>query len=356
MSQLALSTIDSNHIEEISSSKKEPDWLKQYRKNSLSVYDQLPIETSPLYNKYTDAKRMDPTQVLLSSISDTNVPDFLSKRMKELENETCIIQIGTNITRVNLPDELKSKGLVVSSLDDAIKNNPDLIKKALEISNSKEDKFTALNNAGLGRTVNTVEVGETTYNVVRISSGQIRQYGLVDDAGQVVSAMSIDLSKDAGKIGVGGTETLAAFQKQGLHSALLRAIKSHDPVEFNKMLVARASDISKTEGGAKGTRAMARIATEGGYASLVDNVVDKIRTGDFASLAPDEIALIRRYGKALKADIVSFGDEATSAKILSDRGVNKAIVGIDSAATDAAYKMFGDLGMEAVRADSIADA
>ncbi len=147
MSQLALSTIDASHIEEISSSRKEPDWLKQYRKNSLSVYDQLPIETSPLYNKYTDAKRMDPAQVLLSSTSDTNVPDFLQKRLAELENETCIIQIGTNITRVNLSEDLKSEGLVVSSLNDAIKNNPELIKKALEISNSKEDKFTALNNA-----------------------------------------------------------------------------------------------------------------------------------------------------------------------------------------------------------------
>ena len=64
--KLALSTIGSTHIDEISSSKNEPDWLKEYRKNSLSIYNELPIETSPLYNKYTDAKRMDPQQVSLS--------------------------------------------------------------------------------------------------------------------------------------------------------------------------------------------------------------------------------------------------------------------------------------------------
>ena len=55
MSQEILSKLNTAHIDEISSSRNEPEWLKDYRKNSLSVYDDLPIETSPLYNKYTDA-------------------------------------------------------------------------------------------------------------------------------------------------------------------------------------------------------------------------------------------------------------------------------------------------------------
>ncbi len=147
MSQQALSSINASHIDEISSSRNEPDWLKEYRKNSLAIYEGLPLETSPLYTKYTDAKKMDPEQVSLSINSDSTTPDFLKKRLTELENENCIIQIGTNITRVNLSDDLTSKGIVISSLNDALSNNTDLIKKALESSNSKEDKFTALNNA-----------------------------------------------------------------------------------------------------------------------------------------------------------------------------------------------------------------
>ena len=147
MSQQALSSISSNLIEELSNKKNEPQWLKDYRKNSLSIYETLPIETSPLYNKYTDAKRMDPEQVSLSLSSDATIPDFLTKRLGELENENCIIQIGTNITRVNISDDLKSKGLVVCPIDEALENKGDLVKKALEASNSSEDKFTALNNA-----------------------------------------------------------------------------------------------------------------------------------------------------------------------------------------------------------------
>ncbi|MBN4046263.1 Fe-S cluster assembly protein SufD [Nitrosarchaeum koreense] len=147
MSQELLSKLNVNHIEEISSSQNEPDWLKEYRKTSLSIYDTLPIEMSPLYNKYTDAKKMDPEKVSLSTSTTETVPKFLEKRLTELENEICIIQIGTNIHKINLPDELKSKGLVISSISDAIQNNSELVKKSLEASNSKDDKFTALNNA-----------------------------------------------------------------------------------------------------------------------------------------------------------------------------------------------------------------
>jgi len=147
MSQEILSKLNTSLIDEISSSRNEPDWLKDYRKNSLSVYDSLPIELSPLYNKYTDAKKMDPEKVSLSTSTTETIPSFLTKRLGELENEICIIQIGTNIVKINLPEELKSKGLVISSISDAIKNNSELVKKALEASKSEEDKFTALNNA-----------------------------------------------------------------------------------------------------------------------------------------------------------------------------------------------------------------
>lgn len=147
MSQQTLSKISSSLIEEISSSRNEPEWLKQYRKASLSVYDTLPIETSPLYNKYTDAKKMDPEQVSFSTKTDATVPTLLQRRLGELENNTCVIQIGTNIHKINVTDDIKSKGVIITSIADAIQNNQDLVKKALDASNSNDDKFTALNNA-----------------------------------------------------------------------------------------------------------------------------------------------------------------------------------------------------------------
>ena len=146
MSQ-TLSKITTSHIDEISSSRNEPDWLKEYRKSSLSVYETLPIETSPLYNKYTDAKRMDLEQVSFAANTTNSIPQFLQKRISELENQTCVIQIGTHIYKINIDKDTESQKIVISSIADAIQKNPELVKKSLESSNSNEDKFTALNNA-----------------------------------------------------------------------------------------------------------------------------------------------------------------------------------------------------------------
>lgn len=143
----ALSTINTSHVDDISASKNEPEWLKQYRKNSFSIYQSLPPEVSPLYNKYTDAKRMDPAQVSLSLISENTVFDSLAPRLRELESEIHVIQIGSNIYRINIPEEIKSKGLVVTSIYDAIKTDGDAVRQILESSDPKEDKYTALNNA-----------------------------------------------------------------------------------------------------------------------------------------------------------------------------------------------------------------
>jgi len=147
MQKLALSTINPSHVDEISTSKKEPDWLKQFRKNSFAIYESLPPEVSPLYNKYTDAKRMNPSEVSLVTESQNAIFDALAPRLAELEKEIHIIQTGTHIFRINLPEDLKSKGLVICSIYDAIQNHPELVKKALESSDPKEDKYTALNNA-----------------------------------------------------------------------------------------------------------------------------------------------------------------------------------------------------------------
>ena len=147
MQKLALSTINLSHINEISTSRNEPRWLKDYRNKSLNIYQELPLETSPLYNKYTDANRMDPEQVSLAVNSDKSIPDFLSPRLNELANETHVVQIGSNIHNIQINEDLEKKGLVICSIDDALKNYNDIIQKTLESTNPREDKYTALNNA-----------------------------------------------------------------------------------------------------------------------------------------------------------------------------------------------------------------
>src|SRR5579885_326670 len=147
MSSFVLSKLGTNHIDEISDANNEPSWLKDYRKNSFAIYEKLPPEVSPLYNKYTDANRMDSSQVTFSLSSDTTLPDFVKDRLSEISDNPSIIQIGTNISKINLPSELKSKGVVICSIHDAIKEHEEKIKQVFEKIDAKQDKYVALNNA-----------------------------------------------------------------------------------------------------------------------------------------------------------------------------------------------------------------
>src|SRR5579864_5681186 len=123
MSSFVLSKLDSNHIEEISEANNDPVWLREYRKNAFVIYQQLPPEVSPLYNKYSDANKMDPDQITFSLSSDSTIPEFVKDRLSEIGDNPSIVQIGTNIHKINIPSDLQSKGLVICSIQDAIKNH-----------------------------------------------------------------------------------------------------------------------------------------------------------------------------------------------------------------------------------------
>jgi len=147
MSSFVLSKLGSSHIEEISEANNDPASLREYRKNAFAIFQQLPQEVSPLYNKYSDANKMDPEQITFSLSSDSTVPDFVKDRLAEIGDNPSIVQIGTNIHKIHIPSDLKEKGLVMCSIQDAITNHSDKIKKSFEQTDSNRDKYIALNNA-----------------------------------------------------------------------------------------------------------------------------------------------------------------------------------------------------------------
>ena len=90
---------------------------------------------------------MDPEQITFSLSSDSTIPEFVKDRLLEIGDNPSIVQIGTNIHKINIPSDLQEKGLVICSIQDAIKNHGDKIKKSFEQTDSKRDKYIALNNA-----------------------------------------------------------------------------------------------------------------------------------------------------------------------------------------------------------------
>ena len=90
---------------------------------------------------------MDPEQITFSLSSDSTVPDFVKDRLAEIGDNPSIVQIGTNIHKIHIPSDLQEKGLVMCSIQDAITNHSDKIKKSFEQTDSNRDKYIALNNA-----------------------------------------------------------------------------------------------------------------------------------------------------------------------------------------------------------------
>src|SRR3712207_6588637 len=148
-----LSSINSSHIDSISG--QEPSWLASIRKQAFSQYQSLPAEVSPLYSKYSDVNKIKPEIIRFmaqatTTMTTTTRPAALSKdladRLKELEQETGILQVGQEINNIFIRDNVAKQGVIVSSIKDALTSHGDLIRSHMGANqlNYLEDKFLAL--------------------------------------------------------------------------------------------------------------------------------------------------------------------------------------------------------------------
>jgi Fe-S cluster assembly scaffold protein SufB len=142
-----LSSIDSNHIKSLINENNEPSWLSEMRENAFSKYADLPSEVSPLYKKYSGVNSLKPEHIYLPDRIIKSEPyEELRDRLEELEQGISILQIGTSINRMFIPDKILKQGIIISDLKEAVIKYEDLIKKQLTINqlNYAEDKFLAL--------------------------------------------------------------------------------------------------------------------------------------------------------------------------------------------------------------------
>ena len=141
-----LSSVSEEYVESLAAS--EPAWFGSMRKKAFSQYQSLPAEVSPLYSKYSDVNKIKPEGVQFSDAEQPREPAInkeLADRLKELEQGTGILQVGKTM-KIFLRDDLSKKGVVVSSIKDALQSHQDLLKSCMETNpiNHLEDKFIAL--------------------------------------------------------------------------------------------------------------------------------------------------------------------------------------------------------------------
>ena len=146
-SPTTLSDLSHSYVEAVSSDNSEPAWFLESRRKAFSSFQSLPLEVSPLYSKYSDANRIRPQNVRFAKAAPSaQLGDYLAGRLKEIKEGTGILQVGSETAHVALGAELESKGVIVSTLNRALAEHPEIVKKYMERSpvNPAEDKYLSL--------------------------------------------------------------------------------------------------------------------------------------------------------------------------------------------------------------------
>ncbi|MEM3799998.1 MAG: SufD family Fe-S cluster assembly protein [Thermoprotei archaeon] len=118
----------------------EPGWLTDFRLEAYKRFKTLEVEPSQLFYKYVD----------LSGVSVKNV-EYLRYRDKlstplgfgELDDAVFIAHAQGNVVRV--PEEVERSGIIVETMDEAVKKHPDLLKQVWDKKSvtPDTDKFAA---------------------------------------------------------------------------------------------------------------------------------------------------------------------------------------------------------------------
>lgn len=149
--------LDKNKIIEISKIKNEPEWMREFRLKSYEEFIKTPnpnfgpelkidFDKINYYKKVSD-KVEDNWENISCPIRNTfEEVGLIDAEKKYLDGIGA--QFESEVVYHNMIEELKEKGVIFSSTDDALKNHPEIFKKFFgKLVKYNENKYTALNGA-----------------------------------------------------------------------------------------------------------------------------------------------------------------------------------------------------------------
>ncbi len=149
MSELTLTQATDQYIRSLVESRREPDWLREFRIKSLGLFRKLPAEISNLYTKYVDLAGVDFESMSLAPTepSKSQIEVVLDKLKSD--RALTIFQIESKTFPAEIPEALRKEGVTFTDIGTAIRTEPEFfsryfLEKAIL---PEEDKFAALNNA-----------------------------------------------------------------------------------------------------------------------------------------------------------------------------------------------------------------
>lgn len=138
----------------LSARKNEPDWLRQSRLEGWIAFEDLPL---PRWTKgiaqwwSTDVSELNLSQIepFVPANKSADQAKALVALADEAENAGgLLVQIDSEVAYLRVPDSIKAQGVIFCSLEDAVRDHPDIVQKYLhKLVTPNRDKFAALHTA-----------------------------------------------------------------------------------------------------------------------------------------------------------------------------------------------------------------
>jgi Fe-S cluster assembly protein SufD len=138
----------------LSERKVEPDWLRESRLAGWTAFEDLPL---PRWTKgiaqwwSTDVSELNLSEVkpFVAANRGTDAKQNLAAMAADTENAGgLLVQVNSEVAYLNAPESLKAQGVIFCSLEDAVRDHPDIVQKYLhKLVTPTTDKFAALHTA-----------------------------------------------------------------------------------------------------------------------------------------------------------------------------------------------------------------
>src|SRR5260370_13501842 len=143
-------------VEELSRRKGEPEWMLQKRLEAWDVYESTPtplgrrgdLGTLRMFSNF----KFQELSPYVPSIDDCKLPAPIQQSLQEAlvdQRAGLVVQRNASVVRTQLDEELKRQGVILTDLDSAVRDYPELVQQyfmttCVPVNTSK---YTALHAA-----------------------------------------------------------------------------------------------------------------------------------------------------------------------------------------------------------------
>lgn len=151
-----LGVFTADQVEILAAQKGEPEWLLARRKTAHDIFASTPMpDTRPEEWRYTPIRQfLDLTALqgateVAPAASLADLPGGLSSLIEANGADAArIVQVGGSVVQRFLPESLSAQGVIFTSLEQAVREHPELVRKHLgSVVTPEEGKFAAQNAA-----------------------------------------------------------------------------------------------------------------------------------------------------------------------------------------------------------------